>query len=39
MPFIGKRKTMPPPMLPAHRQGPQTLLLTALALLIAAAKH
>ena len=28
---------MPPPMLPTRRQGPQTLLLTALALLIAAA--
>ena len=37
MPFIGKRKTMPPPMLPTRRQWPQTLLLTALALLIAAA--
>lgn len=39
MPFIGKRETMPPPMLPTRRQWPQTLLLTALALLISAAKH
>ena len=37
MPFIGKRKAMPPPMLTIRRQWPQTLLLTALALLIAAA--
>ena len=37
MPFIGKRKAMPPLMLPTRRQWPQTLLLTALALLIAAA--
>ena len=37
MPFIGKRETMPLPMLLTRRQWPQTLLLTALALLIAAA--
>ncbi len=30
---------MPPPTLPDRRPWPQTLLLTALALLIAAAKH
>ena len=37
MPFIGKRKTMPPLMPPTRHPWPQTLLLTALALLIAAA--